>query len=197
MPDASRDPGWHILFLSVGCRSNSWHCPVIDEPDVFSSSAQKPPGVLKSLIGKANDLKELIAILVFFAGGLIWVVDYFATREELDSLDCFTRVNVRRLQADENVQYTQQQSKSARSDIRDQQRLIRSAKEQPKTPSSDTDIGVIQAQIDELTLSVQSFDKSTESQKQESTRMFQVLTGNVCYHKDQRKKILDAIESGE
>lgn len=38
--------------------------------------------------------KELITILMFFAGGAVWIVAFFATKSQLKELRCFARESV-------------------------------------------------------------------------------------------------------
>jgi hypothetical protein len=41
-----------------------------------------------------KEYKELIAILVFFLGGVLWMFGYFATKQQLTELRCWMRANV-------------------------------------------------------------------------------------------------------
>ena len=166
-----------------------------DPDDEDNPDTPQTIGALKSALLWLNQVKEILAIIVFFAGGLIWVVNYFATRDALDQLDCFTRVNVRRLQATENVNYTQQQARTTRSDLRDQQRLLKAAQAQPNPASED--LNAYQTQIDDLNAKIKSFADSEESENKASGRWLSVLTGNACYQKEQRKIVIDAIAHGE
>jgi hypothetical protein len=40
-----------------------------------------------------KEYKELIAILVFFLGGVLWMFGYFATKQQLTELRCWMRAN--------------------------------------------------------------------------------------------------------
>jgi hypothetical protein len=49
-----------------------------------------PSWSLARVVAFLRDFKELIAICLFFGGGAIWVVGYFATRTQLTELHCRT-----------------------------------------------------------------------------------------------------------
>jgi hypothetical protein len=46
------------------------------------------------LIAFLKDYKELIATVAFFVSGILWVVGYFATKEELKTIDCLLQNHV-------------------------------------------------------------------------------------------------------
>ena len=41
-----------------------------------------------------KEYKELIAVLVFFLGGVLWMFGYFATKKQLTELRCWMHANV-------------------------------------------------------------------------------------------------------
>jgi hypothetical protein len=45
-------------------------------------------GKFNAFLAFLKEYKELITTVVFFAGGVSWVFGYFATKEELKTLDC-------------------------------------------------------------------------------------------------------------
>jgi len=51
-----------------------------------TDSAKSDRGPLETLIHYLNEYKELVTALLFFAGGAVWIADYFATKDELKSL---------------------------------------------------------------------------------------------------------------
>jgi hypothetical protein len=54
-------------------------------------------------IDALNRYKELIAIIVFFIGGLSWLYGYFATKEQVRVMKCLMNTNI------EFIQYQLQQ----------------------------------------------------------------------------------------
>jgi hypothetical protein len=154
-----------------------------------------PDEPFKAIVSRLNDVKEIIAIIVFFAGGFIWVVNYFATQDALEALDCFTRVNVRFLQANDNYNFLQQQAKSARSELRDLRRLLDEAKHKPEPSAGD--LNEYQTQIEEVGVKAKYFTDQGEMERRASTKWLSILSGNACYRKDQRKGVLDNLARGE
>ena len=69
----------------------------------FTSSAQQakpptadaqPPSAMISFARKIGEYKELISVLVFFAGGFLWAFAYFATKQQIGELKCLLNANV-------------------------------------------------------------------------------------------------------
>ena len=59
-------------------------------PNATPESAATVSALVKAL----TPWKELIAILIFFGTGVVWVTNYFATRKQLEALECFTKESV-------------------------------------------------------------------------------------------------------
>jgi len=57
----------------------------------------------KGLLDTLKDYKELIAILVFFLGGVLWMFGYFATKKQLTELRCLMLTNVEFIQGSMDV----------------------------------------------------------------------------------------------
>lgn len=53
---------------------------------------------LSKILGSIKEFKELIAVIVFFVSGILWVFGYFATKDQLKSLHCITNANMEFLQ---------------------------------------------------------------------------------------------------
>jgi hypothetical protein len=53
----------------------------------------------RKFLDTLKEYKELIAILVFFLGGVLWMFGYFATKQQLTELRCWMRANVEFVQA--------------------------------------------------------------------------------------------------
>jgi hypothetical protein len=43
---------------------------------------------------KLNEYKELLTVLVFFFGGLIWIYGFFATKEQVEETRCIMNANI-------------------------------------------------------------------------------------------------------
>lgn len=53
---------------------------------------------LSKMLESIKEFKELIAVIVFFIAGALWVFGYFATKDQLKSLHCITNANMEFLQ---------------------------------------------------------------------------------------------------
>jgi hypothetical protein len=51
-------------------------------------------GPKRTLLGLLGEYKELITVLVFFLGGVVWIFGYFATKKQLDELRCLFTANI-------------------------------------------------------------------------------------------------------
>lgn len=54
---------------------------------------------------RLNDFKEFIAILVFFLGGVVWIYDYFATKQQLVQFNCLLTASISIARADADTKY--------------------------------------------------------------------------------------------
>jgi len=57
-------------------------------------------GPLRTFTKRLGEYKELIAILVFFAGGAAWVFGYFATKREVEEFKCRQSYDIQRVESD-------------------------------------------------------------------------------------------------
>jgi hypothetical protein len=150
-----------------------------------------------SIVETLKNAKELLLLALFFGGSVVWVANYFATHEELDSLECFTKLNVRLLQAEANVNYTEQLAKDGRIEMRDQQHILdRIAKEHSEKVDED-ELKATQLRLDNLNQQAKSFANTTENEKKATQKALTALTQNSCLIKDQRTRILGLLQSGE
>lgn len=69
-----------------------------------AASPQKP--LVVAIVDALKPWKELIAILVFFGGGAAWIAGYFATKRQVDKLECFARESVTLARAETAMRYT-------------------------------------------------------------------------------------------
>jgi len=61
---------------------------------------------LARVIATLNQYKELITLIVFFAGGATWLLGYFATKEQVKQLRCFATESLRLTKAQAQLRYT-------------------------------------------------------------------------------------------
>jgi hypothetical protein len=52
----------------------------------------------KTVLQKLGEYKEFIALLAFFLGGVFWIFAYFATKEQLKSIQCLMNANLTAIQ---------------------------------------------------------------------------------------------------
>ena len=60
-----------------------------DTKESSEQRAASSPRPVAALVELIKPWKELIAIIAFFGGGAIWVGGYFATKHQVDKLECF------------------------------------------------------------------------------------------------------------
>lgn len=165
-------------------------------PDQSLKSGIEKKWELKNIVETLKNVKELLLIAAFFGAGLVWVVNYFATRSQLEEFECFTKINVRMLQATANVNYTEHVAKQGRIELRDHQRMLDKASK-ASNKASETDIKATQGRIDDLKLQTVTFEKTIETENKAAKRGFAALTQNLCLIKEQRTKILGQLASGD
>ncbi len=60
-----------------------------------NETAQTPGAVrLPAVLAWLREVKELIALVLFFAGGVTWLAGYFATKAQVEELRCLLLTNV-------------------------------------------------------------------------------------------------------
>lgn len=52
------------------------------------------PSAASRLLKVLEPWKELAAIAIFFGAGVVWIASYFATRKQLDAIECYARESV-------------------------------------------------------------------------------------------------------
>jgi hypothetical protein len=197
------------MFLPDAQRSNYGYREMTTETTPESNlanalpaqnSGQVPEGNkpgLAAVISTLKNFRELLVLAAFFGGGLgggvVWVLNYFATTEQHGQLECFTKLNVRMLQASANANYTGELIKQAKSELRDQQHILGTFKQ----AHADAEVGATQAKIDELAEQISAFKATKEVQAKAAEKALNTLTQNACLVRDQRKMILDELASGK
>jgi hypothetical protein len=56
--------------------------------------AADDPSPIASFTKWIGEYKELISVLIFFAGGVLWAFAYFATKQQISELKCLMNANV-------------------------------------------------------------------------------------------------------
>ena len=107
------------------------------------------------LVNNLKDIKEMLLIAAFFGGAIVWTIHYYATHEELETLECQTKLQVRMLQSTSNSNYTEQLAKQGRIELRDQEYVLRKA--QNSIDKDDTEVKATQARIEDINLQQKSF----------------------------------------
>lgn len=148
---------------------------------------------LKRIVEMLKSVKELMLVAAFFGGAIVWTIHYYATHDELESLECQMKLNVLLLQATSDKNYNEQLAKQARSSIRAEERTLRSA----ETSSDDDDIRSSQTRLDDLKIQVAGFQHAIEEQQKTSKKALDALTQHACLVKEQRVKILEKLRLGE
>ena len=165
---------------------------VDDESAEAETSKTSSNTKLKQLLGVLRDYKEVVAIVVVFGGGALAVVNYFATEEALERLECFTKINVRMLQASSNVASADQQLKQSRRDLRDETALLH--EEQAKNELREAQ--ETQARIEELAASIRTFETTVTDERKAASRALAALTNYSCSVREARPALLESVGAG-
>jgi len=121
---------------------------------------------LDRFIERIKDIKELLAFAAILGGACVWVVNYFATADQLAELSCSTKLNVRLLSSSTNLNHTQELAKEGMSEYRDQERLLDEAKKGGHTQ----DAIAIQNRMDDLQAQTASFRTTIDDQEREGKK---------------------------
>jgi len=89
-------------FLLRSTEVLNMNAPGSDAPNPAPVNVSGVPALVKAL----TPWKELIAVLIFFGAGVVWVASYFATRKQLDALECFARESVTLARAETSLRGT-------------------------------------------------------------------------------------------
>jgi hypothetical protein len=82
MPESSRK----IATASTGGKE--------DPVPVAAGGPAPSPSSFSVFVATLKEFKELIGIIIFFGAGLLWVGGYFATKAQLDELQCLTQAQI-------------------------------------------------------------------------------------------------------
>jgi hypothetical protein len=157
--------------------------PAPEAPPTFK---QKLENALKTL----KDTKEIIVVVAFFAGGVTWVVDHFATREALDQVECTTKLNIRLLEATENINYNEELEKQDAAALSEQQNLLKNLK-----PGSDS--SPVNKRINEINAELAAYDKTVASEKESAKKREAEISASSCFDQKSRGSVIDRLKHGD
>lgn len=80
--------------------------PVSNPPGALAHGSAGASSLVDLVVSRVKPWKELITILVFFGGGAVWVGGYFATRKQVDRLECFAKESVALARAETAMRHT-------------------------------------------------------------------------------------------
>jgi hypothetical protein len=142
-----------------------------DATDGPNSGGATPIRALKKILDFLKEYKELFAAIAFFAGGVLWILGYFATKEELGALkdntskqnqtmSCLLRRHVQLLEGE-------QESKIARDDLLTVMADLRKQTPNRGTPSEADirNISRLEQQRDEIKSKLSTAEKSVAEAK--------------------------------
>jgi hypothetical protein len=141
---------------------------------------------IKKLISVLKDFKELIALVAFFAGGAVWTVNYFATRQQLEDTKaqmeeyrCISETSFQMIQGSMSADFMEQVNRSAKRELRE----TRQALQNPKL-SSEIKTSLLQQQED-LENQIEDFKGTKTKAKVDSEKAFEKLRSNGCRNESQ------------
>ena len=137
-------------------------------------SKKNASSFFSSAVETLKNIKELIVIFIFFIGGAIATIKYFATQEQLKEYQCISDSNVRMIQGKMDSDFLSQMIKSSRREQREARKSLEHTKK-------DTDAyKTIEDNIDNLEAQLTDFQDKYKSSKQQSEAAFEKLRKNEC-----------------
>lgn len=140
-----------------------------------------------------KNVKELMAIAALLGGAVAWAIHYYATREELETLECHMILNMQMIQSTSDKQFNEQLAQKARAAIREEQRSIKKA----ESVNDEKSIRSSQDKIDEIETQLSGFSHAVDEQGKRSKKALNLLTNSSCRTANTRKNILEEIRSGK
>ena len=152
-----------------------------------------------SILEHLKNVKEWIAVLMFFAAGGAYFIHYFATREQLDELECSSTFNVLLLRSSSNANFNQQILKESMSEKRNTKKILDAKKEskEPRDSKAQDEITYLELKLQDLDTQILAFQNAIEKSKKDSERAFDILNNNVCKIKDDRISVLQQLREGK
>jgi seryl-tRNA synthetase len=107
-----------------------------------------------SLVQRLKDLKEVILIIVFVISGVMWTINYFATREQLENHKCINDLTLSMLVNTKSAEYLHQIVRAARQELRTAENLLKGTAKNAATYRN------ISEQVEDLKHNVEKLQKS-------------------------------------
>jgi hypothetical protein len=114
---------------------------------------------LKAILERLKDFKELILIIVFFGSGVAWTINYFATREQLESYKCINDLTLSMLVNTKSAEFLTEVVRAARKDLRATDELRNNT---PKTTENEPLLRSISDQIDDQKANLEKLSRSRD-----------------------------------
>ena len=142
--------------------------PVPSTPSTEAAQGSESP--FHWLLKHLTKWQQIITILIFFGGSVLWVLGYFATKQQLKQFDCLSRANIALTRSEAAGRYVADDilRKSERID-----RLTRQAKITKLSDADATELRRLQREIKDL----EEKGRSASKDYQDAEKM---LTGGKC-----------------
>ncbi len=128
-----------------------------------AAPAQTPsPDRLSMIVSWFRGFRELIAVLIFFVTGLIWIVNYFATRAELEEYRCINDATVKMIQNTMDANFMDELIKGNRREARENH------SRQEQQPHKSEGYKAISDILDDLSSSADRLSGQEEDSKEKS-----------------------------
>jgi hypothetical protein len=118
---------------------------------------------LSHLGKRLKEIKELILTLAFFAAGAIWVVNYFATRQELEATrkelqnyKCINDLSLSMLVNTQSAEFLSQVARSARKEVRTTEETLK------RTSNTEVAYRAVYEQFDDQKANLDKLEKSRD-----------------------------------
>ncbi|RWO49230.1 hypothetical protein [Mesorhizobium sp.] len=115
---------------------------------------------LRSLFSYLRDFKEVVAIVIFFVGGVIWLYAAFATKQYVAEVKCLLGATIERID-------NEAQAKTFQAEIIEHSiRLERMQSDGPTSPNIIGDLELIKQKIEDLKTKKSLADEVTKKASQ-------------------------------
>ena len=102
-----------------------------------------------SILKTLSEYRELLTVIIFFVGGVLWVFGYFATKDQLKEVKCLMNANMDFIQG--------QMDSTNLSQI-----LIQNLQEQRRLKSNVSDNGLITIKLTQLEIAAKDIDRKID-----------------------------------
>jgi len=104
-------------------------------------------------VQRLKDFKEVILVIAFVISGIVWTINYFATREQLESYKCVNDLTLTMLVNTKSAEYLFQIVRAARQELRNAENLLKG------TPETAATYRNISDQVEDLKLNLEKLQK--------------------------------------